>query len=122
MVIYRGEREKRMEKNTAFPNIDREEGKTALFGALRAIEALRPITDEELNRAAEAVIAADLDYMTKAGVDRGEVYDEDAAFLAIKRALAAALPKRRGDWDELADFAMEAWEIYLDAAGVIEWD
>lgn len=111
-----------MENDAVFPNIDREEGGLALFGALRAVEGFRALPDEDLQCAAKAVIDADLAYMAKAGVDKGEVYDEDAAFLAIKRALATALPKRRENWDDLADFAMEAWEIYLDAAGVIEWD
>ena len=112
-----------MEKNGEnFPNIDREEGQLALYVALRAIEALRPLTDEELRLAANTAIDADMKYMAEAKVDRGAVYDEEAAFLAIKRAMAAALPQRRAHWEDLADFAMEAWEVYLDAAGVIEWD
>lgn len=111
----------REDKNN-FLGIDRREGEFALFGALRAIEGLRSLGDEELHAAARTVVAADIAYMKKAGVDKGAAYDEDAAFLASKRALAAALPKRRAYWDDLADFAMEAWEVYLDAAGVIDWE
>lgn len=111
-----------MTQNNSFPNIDREEGRIALQGALRAIEALRPLGDDELETAADAAIAADLNYMQKAGVDAGNVYDEDAAFTAIKKAIAAALPKRREYWEDLTDFAMEGWEVYLDAAGVIDWE
>lgn len=111
-----------MTENNVFPNIDREEGRVALQGALRAIEALRSLTDEELESAATAVIEADLEYMRRAGVDKGNVYDEDAAFAAIKKSIAAALPQRRAQWEDLTDFAMEAWEIYLDAAGVIDWE
>ena len=112
-----------MEQNKDnYLGIDRQEGEIALYGALRAIEALRPLGDDELRRAAAAVIEADIAYMRQAGVDKGAAYDEDAAFSASRCALSAALPKRQQYWDELADFAMEAWEVYLDAAGVIDWE
>jgi hypothetical protein len=105
-----------------FPNVERDDAERAIYGALRAIRALGDWTDEELIRAAKTFIDADLHYMSQAGVDRGEVYNEEKAYKEIRAALKVSSKRPGRQVAELVEYAMEAWEAYLDAAGAIEWD
>ena len=106
-----------------FPEVERAEAERALFEALRGLSPFSAWPDDEIESAAAAVIDADMAFIQASGSDQGEVYDEVAAFKAIRQALKQVLGHRSGrQLGELTEYATEAWEAYLDAVGVIDWE
>lgn len=102
--------------------IDCKEGSKAVFQALRVIDALRSIDDKTLHSMIETAMQEDLSFMRRSGVEDSQPYDEDLAFVAITKALRKSFPKQ-GKWLNIfTDDYMEAWEVYLDSAGFIEWE
>jgi len=102
--------------------IDKVEGCHAVFQAMRVIENFRALKDDELAAMVNCAIDADLTYMQQAGIDEGKAYDEDAAFSEITRALRRAYANDALSIDDFVEDYMEAWEVYLDSIGLIEWE
>ncbi len=102
--------------------LDLREGAVAVYAGLRSIEGLRTIDDDTLRAMIDAAIAADIAYMENAGVEEGAPYDEDDAFSAISGALRKRFPARKALVASFVDDYLEAWEVYLESVGLIEWD
>lgn len=101
--------------------IDRAEGACAVLCAMRNIPPYSDWKEDLLTAAISAAINADIGYMRDSGVFDGGEYDEYAAHKAIALAVAPTLPDPKSA-PSFADDFMEAWEIYLDSTGLIEWE
>mgnify|MGYP000226714879 CR=1 FL=1 len=87
----------------------------------KVTEKLKSVTDadeQELSGFVRAAISLDLSYMERSGVADGEPYDEDEAYAVLLSGLKKRFPKLA----HLTEDFTEAWEDYLDKAGLIEWD
>jgi len=104
-----------------FEELDLEEGKRAVTQALRALPACAKLEPALIEALASAAVDLDMQYMRDAGVEGGAEYDEDAAFDRICAGLKNKFPSVK-KIDEITEDYMEAWEIYLDSVGAIDWE
>ena len=78
--------------------------------------------EEKLKTMVAALIEADAAYQKAAGVDQGEVYDDDAAYEFLHNALGARFPEDKMYLMRLCDDFLDYNEEYLEQAGLIEWE
>ena len=104
-----------------FEQLDLGEGKKAVTQALRALPACAKLEPVLIEAIAAAAVDLDMQYMKDAGVEEGAEYDEDAAFGCICAGLKKKFPSVK-KIDEITEDYMEAWEIYLDSIGAIDWE
>ena len=104
-----------------FEELNLEEGKKAVAQALRALPECAKLPPELVSGLAAAAVELDMAYMKQSGVEEGAEYDEDAAFDFIFAGLKKKYPSVR-KLDEITEDYMEAWEVYLNSVGAIDWE
>lgn len=102
--------------------LDIEEARTAVLAALKANSAYSSIDENTLEDIAQQAIELDIDFMDSAGVSQGTEYDEEKAYAHITGKLKEKFPKQQNLVNGLVDDYMEAFEAYLESAGLISWD
>ena len=74
------------------------------------------------DRMLDAVMGLDEAYMEQAGVNDGEVYDDDQAFEYMMTKLQDAFPEQKMYIMRFVEDYMEYDEAYLESVGLIEWE
>lgn len=105
-----------------FENVDIDEGKMAVFQALKANIAYASIDEGALKDISQVAIELDGEYMESAGVNEGAEYDEEKAYAHIAAGLKKQFPKYNHLVNGIVDDYMEAWETFLESIGAITWD
>lgn len=75
-----------------------------------------------LEQLLDAVIKLDEAYMEEAGVNDGEVYDDDAAYDYFMEKLSALFPEQKMYLMRFVEDYMEYSEAYLESIGAIDWE
>lgn len=75
-----------------------------------------------LEQLLDAVIKLDEAYMEEAGVNDGEVYDDDAAYDYFMEKLPALFPEQKMYLMRFVEDYMEYSEAYLESIGAIDWE
>lgn len=75
-----------------------------------------------LDKLLDAIIALDEEYMDKAGVDDGAVYDDDEAYELFMSKLPALFPEQKMYLMRFVEDYMEYSEAYLESIGAIDWN
>ena len=70
----------------------------------------------------DKVMDLDEAFMAEAGVNDGEVYDDDRAFEYIMKKLQEAFPEQKMYAMRFVEDYMEYDEAYLESVGLIEWE
>ena len=76
----------------------------------------------DFNILPKAVMDLDEAYMEQAGVNDGEVYDDDQAFEYMMTKLQDAFPEQKMYIMRFVEDYMEYDEAYLESVGLIEWE
>ena len=75
-----------------------------------------------LEQLLDAVIKLDEAYMEEAGVNDGEVYDDDVAYDYFMEKLTALFPEQKMYLMRFVEDYMEYSEAYLESIGAIDWE
>lgn len=83
---------------------------------------LEIVSEEELEKLVEQVMALDEAFMEKNGCNDGEVYDDDAAFDFLQEEMAKTHEELKMYMMRLVEDYMDYNERYLDSIGAIDWE
>lgn len=75
-----------------------------------------------LEKMLSAIVTLDEEYMEKAGVNDGEVYDDDDAYEYFMEKLPGLFPEQKMYIMRFVEDYMEYSEAYLESIGAIDWE
>lgn len=75
-----------------------------------------------LEQMLSAIVKLDEEYMEKAGVNDGEVYDDDDAYDYFMEKLPGLFPEQKMYVMRFVEDYMEYSEAYLESIGAIDWE
>ena len=70
----------------------------------------------------DKVMELDEAFMAETGVNDGQVYDDDQAFEYMMKGLQEAFPEQKMYAMRFVEDYMEYDEVYLESAGLIDWE
>lgn len=75
-----------------------------------------------LEQMLSAIVKLDEEYVEKAGVNDGEVYDDDDAYDYFMEKLPSLFPEQKMYVMRFVEDYMEYSEAYLESIGAIDWE
>lgn len=103
--------------------INTKEALEYVIAAMKKGEEFKGVEEEDIERYVKEAMAADFNYMEKADVEEGGVYDEDDSYDYIMDKLSA------GKDDEtimlvslIVDGYLEYFDMYLEEKDLIDWE
>lgn len=103
--------------------INKQEAYEYVIQKMVGSEEFKGVEDEDIKRIAKEAMTADFEYMEKADIEEGGIYDEDDSFDYIMEKLTKGKDEETSMLISLIiDGYLEYFDEYLEKKDLIDWE